>query len=185
MGSDRLAGESGDDEGPTRLVTVGSMAIGRSCVSVADFAVFAEATSYRTTAETAGTGWVGSSEGGWIVGANWRAPDGHNAAADAGAPAVQLSWYDCQEFCRWSGTLLATEAQWARAGLFDATVWQWCADFYHPTFHRDEQRVNPTGPIAGTERVLRGGSPVATQRAHHMPDFASDSTGFRVVAARR
>lgn len=185
MGSNRLAGRPDDDEGPPRNVTVGSMAIS-PCITVGEFADFVAATGYRTTAETEGTGWVGDDGGGeWTTGASWQNPDGSGELIDATAAVTQVSWYDCQEFCRWSGTGLPTEAQWSRAAFADDSIasgiWQWCGDFYHPTFHRTEQRVNPTGPIAGTERVLRGGGEVRTQRAHHLPDFSSNHTAFRAA----
>lgn len=183
--------EMGFDEDSTRSVTVGSLAIISRCVTVRDFAVFVEATGYRTTAQREGTGWVSGSTvdtGSWVAGADWQRPLG-GEAVDADTTVVQISWHDCHEFCRWSGTLLPTEAQWARVALDEADVapgvWQWCADYYHPTYFRSEQQVNPTGPNGGTERVLRGGGDVAAQRAHHLPDFASDRIGFRVLASRQ
>ncbi|HEV2126970.1 MAG TPA: formylglycine-generating enzyme family protein, partial [Chloroflexota bacterium] len=37
-------------------------------------------------------------------------------------------------------------------------VWEWCADWFSPTYHVDGPRENPTGPPSGQGRVLRGGS---------------------------
>jgi len=37
-------------------------------------------------------------------------------------------------------------------------VWEWTADWYSPTAYREARGSNPTGPVQGTERCVRGGS---------------------------
>lgn len=40
-------------------------------------------------------------------------------------------------------------------------VWEWCADWFSPSWHVPESeatRVNPTGPANGESRVMKGGS---------------------------
>jgi formylglycine-generating enzyme required for sulfatase activity len=37
-------------------------------------------------------------------------------------------------------------------------VWEWCADWFDPTYYRTSARHDPAGPESGTHRVMRGGS---------------------------
>lgn len=73
-------------------------------------------------------------------------------------------------------------------GLYDmlGNVDEWCADWFggYPT----ESVIDPTGPIAGSKRVLRGGSWFfeelvlrASSRGVTDPELAFTDTGFRVV----
>lgn len=190
MGSDDFVGEPGDDEGPTRQVTVGSFQISLRPVSVAEFAIFVEDTDYETTAEREGSGFVGRHPNHELVsGASWRYPDGPNASAESDAFVVQVSWIDAFEYCLWADRALPSEAQWAYASTIaeeskhpiHGDLWQWCADYYDHDFFRREQRVNPTGPNAGAFRVARGGSDRRTKRSAFYPDFGASDLTFRVV----
>lgn len=191
MGSDDFLGEPGDDEGPTRQVTVGSMRISARPVTVRQFSDFVDAIGYETTAEREGSGFVGSYPDHILVqGADWRHPFGSDARTEPDDPVVQVSWIDAFEYCNWAGHALATEAQWAYAAsvadesgdLMHGEVWQWCADFYDDEFYRREQRVNPTGPTGGAFRVARGGSTRRTKRAALYPDFGASDLTFRVTS---
>jgi formylglycine-generating enzyme len=73
-------------------------------------------------------------------------------------------------------------------GLYDTTgnVWEWCNDWYD--VYSSGSQTNPTGPVTGTNRVMRGGSwgdDAAAQRlAYHAgvgPVTRYYSIGFRVV----
>jgi formylglycine-generating enzyme required for sulfatase activity len=79
-------------------------------------------------------------------------------------------------------------------GLYNMSgnVWEWCADWFHPTYHIMATRKNPTGPPQGTNRVMRGGSFLChdsycnryrvAARSSNTPDSATGNLGFRCVA---
>lgn len=78
-------------------------------------------------------------------------------------------------------------------GLFGITgnAWEWCADWFHPSFHVTATRVNPVGPPAGTTRVMKGGSYLCHRsycnryrvaaRTSNTPDSATTNISFRCV----
>ncbi len=76
-------------------------------------------------------------------------------------------------------------------GLYNVTgnVWEWCTDWFHPTFHVNGPRRNPKGPRSGTHRVMRGGSYLChasycyryrvAARSANTPDSSTGNLGFR------
>lgn len=65
-------------------------------------------------------------------------------------------------------------------------VYEWCLDFFDS--YRARARVNPKGPMNGTNRVYRGGSWKsrsgslrASARAYNAPEYSSNDVGFRVI----
>jgi formylglycine-generating enzyme required for sulfatase activity len=82
-------------------------------------------------------------------------------------------------------------------------VWEWCADWFSPTWHiadQPETRINPKGPatgqdigkIGGPGRVMRGGSYLCHDsycnryrvgaRTANTPDSSTGNCGFRCAA---
>ena len=76
-------------------------------------------------------------------------------------------------------------------GLYNTSgnVWEWCSDWFDPTFHVDGPREDPTGPPDGEARVIRGGSYLChasycnryrvAARSSTTPDSSTGHTGFR------
>ncbi len=111
------------NESPAHEVTLEPFWMDAREVTVAEFARFVEATSYRTDAEAFGWSGVFDREtGGWkrVDGADWRHPSGPGSRAADDEPVCLVSWRDADAYARWAGKRLPTEAEWeyaARGGL--------------------------------------------------------------------
>jgi formylglycine-generating enzyme len=79
-------------------------------------------------------------------------------------------------------------------GLHNATgnVWEWAADWFHPSFRLHDRRINPIGPPSGTHRVQKGGSYLCHEsycrryrvaaRHGNEPDSTTGNVGFRCAS---
>lgn len=79
-------------------------------------------------------------------------------------------------------------------GLYNmaGNVWEWCRDWFTPTYHLGTETMNPKGPEGGTNKSMRGGSYLCHKsycnryrvaaRSSNTPDSSSGNIGFRCVA---
>lgn len=112
-------------------------------------------------------------------------------------PAMHLSWWEADAWCRWAGRRLPTEAEWevaahtaARRGFRWGDVWEWTGSSFqgYPGFSADPYR-DYSEPWFGTHKVLRGAS-FATRarlkspkyRNYYLPQRDDIFSGFRSCA---
>jgi sulfatase modifying factor 1 len=106
--------------GPARAerVAVGDLLIDRSEITIGQFARFADATALKTAAEREGGGheWGASWERrpGWT----FRTPFGKSPES-TDEPAVHVSWFEADGYCRWAGGRLPTRAEWSEAAYVE------------------------------------------------------------------
>ncbi len=79
-------------------------------------------------------------------------------------------------------------------GLYTTTgnVWEWCSDWFDPSYHITGTRSNPIGPPMGKGKVMKGGSYLCHKsycnryrvaaRTSNTPDSATTNIGFRCVS---
>jgi formylglycine-generating enzyme required for sulfatase activity len=99
---------------PARRVYLDKYYMGKYFITVGQFKRFADATGYKTDAEKSGGAMIdiGDMYSTKKNDVSWRNPyypqiDSH--------PAVVISWNDAQDYCKWAGLRLPSEAEWEKA----------------------------------------------------------------------
>ena len=143
------------------------------CVSWEEASAFCRRLSERT-----GRRYLLPTEAQWEYAARGRGLTSHDDIAIA-------AWYEGNSE---GSSHPVAQRQPNALGLYDmfGNIWEWCNDWFAP--YDAVQQHNPTGPVSGTERVLRGGSWIIeaeycrpTYRNANQPTSRDRNYGFRVV----
>lgn len=193
-----------DNELPAHEVTLAPFQIDAAQVTWARFLPFVEAGGYRDARWWPPEGWrwraaLGRAQPALLrrVGTAWQQQRfGAWVPLDPAEPALHLTAWEAEAWCRWAGRRLPSEAEWECAactatGFAWGEAWEWTASPFepYPGFvahpYRDYSR-----PWFGSRRVLRGASFATAARLVHpkyrnyFPPHRGDvPAGFRSCAA--
>jgi len=159
MGSDKAKDPlAQSDELPQHRVTLPEYWMGKTEVTVAQFAAFVRVTSYKTQAEKDGKSYVYTGSN-WteISGADWAHPTGPNSSVTQkqSHPVNHVSWDDSMAWVKWASGVsklditLPTEAEWEKAARgTDGRIYPWgneAPDSTRCNFNLNEKDTTPVG----------------------------------------
>jgi iron(II)-dependent oxidoreductase len=175
-----------DHERGAHEVSLPGFEIDAQAVTWAQYAEFVEDGGYDDPQWWSSEGWT------WLQGEGRRCPRhveqlrhgvmarrfGQRIQVPMGQPAMHVTWYEADAWCRWAGRRLPTEAEWEMAacegvarGFRWGQVWEWTASRFrpYPGFQPGPERMfSPEGlSSAGDLRVLRGASFATSERMRH------------------
>jgi gamma-glutamyl hercynylcysteine S-oxide synthase len=204
LGSD-ASGFVFDNERGAHDIDVPEFEIDAQAVSWAQFCQFVEDGGYDQRAHWSEAGWA------WVQREGRRTPRhvdqmrqgvlqrhlGRLVRVPMAQPAVHLSWFEADAWCRWAGRRLPSEVEWEAAAHQGASrgfrwgeVWEWTASSFraYPGFVAGPDRAF-SQPSFGSNKVLRGASPAtrgrmrsARFRNFHLPESDDIFVGFRSCA---
>ncbi len=112
-------------------------------------------------------------------------------------PAMHMSWWEADAWCRWAGRRLPAEVEWevaahtaARRGFRWGDVWEWTGSTFRPyPGFAPGPYTDYSQPWFGTHKVLRGASTATRARMKHpkyrnfyLPERDDIFCGFRSCA---
>ncbi len=212
LGSDADDGFSFDNERPAYVVQVPEFEIDAQVVSWSQFVEFVDDGGYDRAELWHPDGWswlqaLAQQEGrrapryvdqiGVASGAVMQTRFGTPRRMLGGQPAMHVTWWEADAWCRWAGRRLPAEVEWEvaahtleRRGFRWGDVWEWTGTTFrpYPGFAADPWR-SYSGPCFGTHKVLRGASFATRQRMRHpkfrnfeLPHADHTFAGFRSCA---
>ena len=197
MGHGAPGGFSFDNEQPAHDVQVPEFEIDAQPVTWAQFVEFVDDGGYDRVDLWHPAGWLwlqrqAAGEGQHMGGRAPRYVDQIGVASGAvmqtrfgtarrmlgGQPAMHVSWWEADAWCRWAGRRLPAEVEWevaahtaAQRGFRWGDVWEWTGTTFraYPGFSADPYR-DYSEPWFGTHKVLRGAS-FATRARMKYPKY--------------
>jgi ergothioneine biosynthesis protein EgtB len=191
-----------DTEQPAHDIDVPEFEIDAQSVSWSQFCEFVEDGGYDERGWWSDEGWA------WLQKEGRRSPRyvdqmrhavmlqrfGRVARVPLHQPAMHLSWYEADAWCRWAGRRLPTEVEWEMAAYLGASrglrvgdVWEWTAGTARPyPGHVPGPWSACIQPRFGQDRVLRGGSFATRTRVRHAKhrEFAAAENDFLFAGFR-
>jgi formylglycine-generating enzyme len=193
-------GDGGSDEHPQHEVRVKGFYMDKMEVTQAEYEhVMAQNSAYFKgcpNCPVENVSWIGANEYCKKVGKRLPTEAEWEYAARAGTQTKYYwgnemdssgAWYDKNSNLK---THPVAQRRPNTFGLADMSgnVWEWCADWYEPTYYQKKVLDNPQGPDSGQYRVMRGGSwgfgmysLRSACRNWGYPEARSYYTGFRCV----
>lgn len=216
LGSSPSDGFSFDNERPQHSVTVPEFEIDAQPVTWAQYVEFVDDDGYDRQELWSAEGWQwlqsqANGEGhyearrapryvdqiGVASGAVMQTRFGTARRMHGNQPAMHMTWFEADAWCRWAGRRLPFEVEWevaahtaARRGFLWGNVWEWTGTTFrgYDGFTADPYQ-DYSQPWFGTHKVLRGAS-VATRarmkspkyRNFYLPERDDIFCGFRSCA---
>ncbi len=194
MGHDDASGLVYDNERPVHVVAVPEFEIDAQVVSWAQFIEFVDDGAYdrQELWQPAGWTWLQQKAGEEGAESGGRAPRyvqqigvasgavmqmrfGSARRMLGGQPAMHVSWWEADAWCRWAGRRLPAEVEWelaacsaTRRGFRWGDVWEWTGSTArpYPDFVADPWK-DYSQACFGSHKVLRGASFATRERMKH------------------